>query len=125
MEGERNHIRSRLSAGEKFNSLLVALIGALSAIRADPPREERPKLDWVGFLSLSMAVACIQLMLDRGERAEWFGSTAIVVACALAILFGWIFFVHSLTKEHPFIACCSSAILRWESAYLPFSACCS
>lgn len=82
---------------------LVALLGALTAIKADPPREERPKLDWVGFLSLSMTVASIQLMLDRGERAEWFGSTEIIVACALAVLFGWIFLAHSLTKERPFI----------------------
>ena len=58
---------------------LVAFAGALTAIKPDPPREERPKLDWIGFLSLSIAVACIQLMLDRGERAEWFGSTEIIV----------------------------------------------
>jgi DHA2 family multidrug resistance protein len=82
---------------------LVALAGALTAIKPDPSREERPKLDWTGFLSLSIAVACIQLMLDRGERAEWFGSTEIILECALAILFGWIFLVHSLTKSRPFL----------------------
>ncbi len=82
---------------------IVAFIGALTAIRPDPPREERPKLDWTGFLSLSITVACVQLMLDRGERAEWFTSTEIVVECALAILFGWIFLVHSLTRDRPFL----------------------
>ena len=82
---------------------LVAFAGALTAIKPDPPRDERPKLDWTGFLSLSIAVACLQLMLDRGERAEWFGSTEIIVECALALLFGWIFLVHSLTKDRPFL----------------------
>ncbi len=82
---------------------LVAFAGALTAIKPDPPREERPKLDWTGFLSLSIAVGCLQLMLDRGERAEWFGSTEIIVACALALLFGWIFLMHSLTKDRPFL----------------------
>ena len=82
---------------------LVAFAGALTAIKPDPPRDERPKLDWTGFLSLSLAVACMQLMLDRGGRAEWFGSTEIIVECALAILFGWIFLVHSLTKDRPFL----------------------
>ena len=82
---------------------LVAFAGALTAIKPDPPRDERPKLDWTGFLSLSLAVACVQLMLDRGGRAEWFGSTEIIVECALAILFGWIFLVHSLTKDRPFL----------------------
>jgi DHA2 family multidrug resistance protein len=82
---------------------VVAFAGALTAIKPDPPREGRAKLDWTGFLSLSIAIGCIQLMLDRGERAEWFGSTEIVVECALALLFGWIFLTHSLTKERPFL----------------------
>ena len=82
---------------------VVAFAGALTAIKPDPPREERPKLDWIGFLTLSIAVACIQLMLDRGERAEWFGSTEIIIVAALALLFGWIFLIHSLTRNQPFL----------------------
>ncbi len=82
---------------------LVAFIGALTAIKTDPPREDRPKLDWIGFLSLAIAVGCLQLMLDRGERAEWFGSTEIIVACALALLSAWIFLMHSLTMDRPFL----------------------
>ena len=81
----------------------VAFVGCLTAIRPDPPREGRAKLDWTGFLSLSICVACIQLMLDRGERQEWFDSTEIVIECALAVLFGWIFLVHSLTSTRPFL----------------------
>ncbi|HUS97710.1 MAG TPA: DHA2 family efflux MFS transporter permease subunit [Hyphomicrobiaceae bacterium] len=82
---------------------LIAFAGALTAIKPDPPREHRTRLDWIGFVSLSIAVACIQLMLDRGERAEWFTSTEIVVECALAVLFGWIFITHSLTADRPFL----------------------
>lgn len=81
----------------------VALIGVLAFIKPDPPREERPKLDWTGFISLSIAVACVQLMLDRGEREDWFESLEIVVEATGAILFGWIFLVHSLTSERPFL----------------------
>jgi DHA2 family multidrug resistance protein len=82
---------------------LIALAGVLMFIKPDPPREERPKLDWVGFLSLSIAIACVQLMLDRGERAEWFNSFEIILEGAGAVLFGWIFLVHILTKDHPFL----------------------
>jgi len=82
---------------------VIALVGTLTAIKPDPPHEERPRLDWIGFLSLSICVASIQLMLDRGERAEWFTSTEIIVECALAALFGWIFLAHSLTKDRPFL----------------------
>jgi DHA2 family multidrug resistance protein len=82
---------------------LIALIGVLAAVKPDPPREERRRLDWIGFLSLSITVACIQLMLDRGERAEWFDSPEIIIQAALAVLFGWIFLAHSLTTERPFL----------------------
>jgi DHA2 family multidrug resistance protein len=82
---------------------LIALIGVLAAVKPDPPREERRRLDWIGFLSLSITVACIQLMLDRGERAEWFDSPEIIIQAALAVLFGWIFVAHSLTSDRPFL----------------------
>ncbi len=81
----------------------VALVGVLAFIQPDPPREKRAKLDWTGFLSLSIAVACVQLMLDRGEREEWFDSIEIILEFALAALCGWIFLVHSLTSDHPFL----------------------
>jgi DHA2 family multidrug resistance protein len=42
-------------------------------------------------------------MLDRGEREDWFDSIEIVVECSLALLFGWIFLVHSLTTDRPFL----------------------
>jgi len=82
---------------------VLACVGALTAIKPDPPRGQRPKLDWFGFVCLSIAVACIQLMLDRGERQEWFGSMEITIEALLAVLFGWLFLVHSLTADRPFI----------------------
>lgn len=82
---------------------VVALIGVLAFIKPDPPRRERTKLDWTGFLSLAVAVACVQLMLDRGEREDWFDSMEIIIELCGAIVFGWIFLVHSLTSERTFI----------------------
>ncbi|NQV20726.1 MAG: DHA2 family efflux MFS transporter permease subunit [Rhodospirillales bacterium] len=81
----------------------VAFVGVLIFIKPDPPREERAKLDWTGFLSLSIAIACVQLVLDRGEREEWFDSMEIVLEFSLALLCGWIFLVHSLTSDRPFL----------------------
>ena len=82
---------------------LIALAGVLMFIKPDPPREERSKLDWIGFLSLSIAVACVQLILDRGEREAWFESIEIILECSLALLCAWIFLVHSLTSDRPFL----------------------
>ena len=79
---------------------LVALIGTLTAIKPDPGAyKSEPSSTGSDFLSLSICVACIQLMLDRGEREGWFGSTEIIIECTLACLFGWIFLAHSLTSD--------------------------
>ncbi|MEC9153261.1 MAG: DHA2 family efflux MFS transporter permease subunit [Pseudomonadota bacterium] len=81
----------------------IALVGVLAFIKPDPPREDRQKLDWTGFISLAIAVSCIQLMLDRGEREDWFESLEIIIEGAGAVVFGWIFMVHSLTSDRPFL----------------------
>ena len=67
--------------------------GRLSAIR----------LDWSGFLLFSIAITCGQLMMDRGERADWFESYEIWSYLALIAVSLWIFLVHSMTTDTPFI----------------------
>jgi len=81
----------------------MALAGLLLFVKEKHDPTERARLDWTGFLSLSVCVSCIQLMLDRGERLEWFSSTEIVVEAVVAAVAGWIFLAHSLTTERPFL----------------------
>jgi MFS transporter, DHA2 family, multidrug resistance protein len=61
------------------------------------------RFDVFGFAMLSLAVASLQMFLDRGELKDWFGSTEIVVEVALAGLFFYIFLVHTFTTDQPFI----------------------
>ncbi len=82
---------------------VIALVGVLAFIKPDPPREGRPRLDWTGFLSLAICVACIQLILDRGEREDWFESPEIILEFMATLVFGWVFLVHSFTAKGPFI----------------------
>src|SRR5262249_25420382 len=35
------------------------------------------KLDWFGFAALIVAIGAFQIMLDRGEQKDWFGSGEI------------------------------------------------
>ena len=67
-------------------------------------RERNPgiRLDWTGFLALSIAVASFQLMIDRGERLDWFDSEIILEACLAGVCF-YLFAVHSLTAHRPFL----------------------
>ncbi len=61
------------------------------------------RLDWTGFLMFSVAITCGQLMMDRGERADWLESYEIWAYLALVIVALWIFIVHTVTTDNPFI----------------------
>ena len=61
------------------------------------------RLDWTGFLSLIIAIAAFQLMVDRGSRLDWFESTEIIVEAVLATVAFYVFLVHSLTAPRPFL----------------------
>lgn len=62
------------------------------------------RLDWTGFIALSIAVTCLQLVMDRGERLEWFGSTEIIVLTAIFAWAAYTFVVHTFTADKPFIS---------------------
>ncbi|WP_428484412.1 DHA2 family efflux MFS transporter permease subunit [Rhodopila sp.] len=62
------------------------------------------KFDWFGFGVFAMGIAGLQLMLDRGETQDWFGSTEIIIEAVMAGLGFYLFIVHMLTAEKkPFI----------------------
>lgn len=81
---------------------LAALAGTLAFIR-DRERAGPQRLDWPGFVLLSAALAATQLMLDRGERADWFDSAEIVAWAAIAAIALYAFAAHTLTAERPFL----------------------
>jgi DHA2 family multidrug resistance protein len=60
-------------------------------------------LDWTGFLTLSIAVIGLQLLLSRGQRHDWFESPEIIIEAVLALIALHLFIVHSLTARRPFL----------------------
>jgi DHA2 family multidrug resistance protein len=61
------------------------------------------KFDWTGFAVLAIGIGAFQLMLDRGETKDWFGSREVVIEAVLAGLGLYLFIVHMATAERPFI----------------------
>ena len=82
---------------------IVALLGILAFIR-DGGRNDEVRLAWTGFLSLSVAVTCLQLTMDRGERLDWFESREIVFLTCVMCLSGYVFIVHMFNAKRPFIS---------------------
>jgi MFS transporter, DHA2 family, multidrug resistance protein len=71
------------------------------------PRQ-RPKrglrFDWFGFTALAIGIAGLQLVLDRGETQDWFGSTEIVFESIFAVAGFYAFIVHMITGETTFVS---------------------
>ena len=74
----------------------------LSAFLSESKTQKIP-FDWFGFGCLSVFIGALQVMLDRGEQVDWFSSTEILVEAGLSALALYLFLVHTLTSERPFI----------------------
>jgi DHA2 family multidrug resistance protein len=60
-----------------------------------------PKFDFFGFITLAIGLASLQLMLDRGETNDWFGSAETWIELIVAGLGMYLFIIHTLTAKEP------------------------
>ncbi|MCB1664411.1 MAG: DHA2 family efflux MFS transporter permease subunit [Pseudomonadales bacterium] len=81
---------------------IIAFLGMLFFM-PDSERANRP-FDKFGFLMLAMIIGSAQLLMDRGEHENWFESREILLYAALAGSALWMYIVHSLRAEHPFLS---------------------
>jgi MFS family permease len=89
-------------------------IGILSAAMCflfleDPPylKDTKPgRIDYIGFSLLTLWIGCLQVMLDKGQDADWFSSTFIRVLATGAAL-GFIVFSCSSKRVCGLTSTCS------------------
>jgi DHA2 family multidrug resistance protein len=81
---------------------ILCAVGLMILIKNKASDTPRP-FDLLGFTLLSIAIGTFQLMLDRGEQIDWFGSREIVVEAAVAGIAAAMFVIHMLTSDHPFL----------------------
>ena len=89
-----------------FYMIVPAGVLAAVAIRLTLPPDKpgaRIQLDWIGFLALSTTIACVQLVLSRGQRLDWYESSEIIAETFIAVLAFYLFLAHSLTTKRPFL----------------------
>src|SRR5215831_1853706 len=75
---------------------VLGAAGILIFIRA-ARSAHREAFDFFGFATLSLAIGALQMLLDRGELKDWFGSTEIWVEATIAGLALYLFVVHTAT----------------------------
>ncbi len=82
--------------------ILAAFITWTIFHKRETPTRKLP-IDTVGLALLVLAVASLQIMLDKGKELDWFHSTE-VIALGVAALVGFAFFIAwELTDEHPVV----------------------
>ncbi len=61
------------------------------------------KIDYLGMILLAVSLGLTQVVLDRGQRADWFASSWVVYSVVIsAVLFAWLVF-HELWFEEPIL----------------------
>ena len=86
-----------------FINLPFGLLGIAGLVffLKDRSRNATLRFDWIGFAALSLGLASLQLVLDRGQLKDWFSSTEIVVEAALAVLGFYLFIVQLASAKRP------------------------
>ena len=81
----------------------ILAIAGLWVFLRDTGRNAQLHFDLMGFSVLGLGLGALQLMLDRGEVKDWFGSTEIIVYAVLCGLGFYLFLVHMFTAKAPLI----------------------
>ncbi len=81
---------------------ILAFMG-ISAFLSETELHDRP-FDLFGFFTLSLTIGAIQLMLDRGDQADWFSSMEIIAYAGIAAGMFWMFLAHARYAMHPFLS---------------------
>src|SRR6516225_1653067 len=71
--------------------------------------EQNTPFDFFGLATFSLGMIGLQMLLDRGERLEWFASPEIWVEASASVLGFYLFIVHVMTRDAHFL---NKALLR-------------
>ena len=77
---------------------VLCTLGTLIFVRQTRNVHHEP-FDFVGFLTLSLAIGALQLLLDRGELKDWFHASEIWIEATVAGLGFYLFTVHTVTTD--------------------------
>jgi MFS transporter, DHA2 family, multidrug resistance protein len=61
------------------------------------------KIDWWGLWLLAIGITCVQVMLDKGERLDWFNSHLILALTAIGSIGLLLFVVRELLTAEPIV----------------------
>ncbi|TAN02899.1 MAG: DHA2 family efflux MFS transporter permease subunit [Rhodanobacteraceae bacterium] len=81
-----------------FAALVVA-----AQLRGRREEIDKPRIDWVGLVTLILGVGSLQILLDKGNQLDWFHSTTIVTLAIVAVISLAVFLIWELTDREPVV----------------------
>lgn len=61
------------------------------------------KVDWIGFVLIALALGALEIVLDKGEREDWFQSNFINSFAAVSAVSFALFFPWELARKDPIV----------------------
>jgi DHA2 family multidrug resistance protein len=93
---------------------IAAVIMALAALPADPPRTRGKGIDWLAILLLAVGLGALQTILEEGNSEDWFESRFIIaLTVAMVVGLGGLVW-RLLTSDDPVV---DLRVLRYRSLW--------
>jgi DHA2 family multidrug resistance protein len=90
-----------------FLNVPIGIISILMVVLfiIDPPYMERMRMriDYWGLFLLAIGIGCLQIVLDQGQRADWFSSRVIIYLSFIAASCLILFVMVELFSENPVV----------------------
>jgi predicted MFS family arabinose efflux permease len=81
-----------------FAALVVA-----AQLRGRPEDIDKPRIDWIGLITLILGVGALQILLDKGNQLDWFQSNTIVTLAIVSAISLTVFLIWELTDDQPIV----------------------
>lgn len=65
---------------------LLAVMLQIVFVPGDHATRGAARVDYLGLLLVVLSIGCMQVVFDRGERADWFASPWVWVFCAVSVM---------------------------------------
>ncbi|QNM95627.1 MFS transporter [Chitinimonas koreensis] len=81
----------------------IALFMVLTFVPDSAHRKVAEAVDYLGLILLAVGVGALQLMLERGEKQDWFESAEILAYAIASFLSLFAFVIRQLEYDHPIV----------------------
>lgn len=83
---------------------ILMSLGILYAVPRKPLElGQLAKGDWLGIISMAIGMGCLQVVLEEGNRKDWFGSEMITTLTAVAVVFLVLWITTESVVKQPFV----------------------